>query len=64
LTGGAYDDDANLTDEKFGIIGTIVYLISFFLLCVVMLNLLIAIISDKFDNVMEKSVSSDYQEKC
>jgi hypothetical protein len=63
LTGGAYDNE-NLQDVKFGIFGTIIYLISFYLLCVVMLNLLIAIISDKFDNVMEKSVSSDYQEKC
>ena len=39
-------------------------MVSFYVLCVVMLNLLIAIISDKFDNVYEQAQSSDCQEKC
>lgn len=29
-----------------------------------MLNLLIAVISDRFDSVYEQALSSDYQEKC
>jgi hypothetical protein len=62
LTGGAYDDDFKI--DIFGYSGTILYLLSFYLMCVVMLNLLIAIISDKFDNVYEQSLSSDYKEKC
>ena len=61
MTCGAYDDEKL---AQFGYFGTAIYMVAFFVLCVVNLNLLIAIISDKFDSVFEQALNSDYQEKC
>ena len=62
--GGGEDGVFSPVDDSEGLYAQIFSYLTFFINIVVMLNLLIAIISDKFAAVMELNLSSDYKELC